>query len=176
MQRLRALSSDVMANLARNASALAELRSNGFKPEHPVLVSFVGNLPYSNTILHAKADESYDWRCLAGLEVEVFVNRSMSFPSVIAALVAIAACVPAHMVLTYTEGPRIECGEWRRIDDFALFDWLPMVVGPTSHAEASLIRKRLFAELGKSIPLPYEQALPLFLQAQREAGNGENAA
>jgi hypothetical protein len=165
-----------MSQLARNAAGLAELRTNGFKPDLPILVSFVGDLPHTNTILHAKAGERYDWRCLAGLEVEVFVNRSVGFAAVIEALADIAACVPAHMTLTYTEGPRIECGEWRVIDDFALFDWLPMVVGPTSYAEASLIRKRLNSELGKAIPLPYEQALPLFLQAQREANNGEDAA
>jgi hypothetical protein len=161
-----------MGQLARNASGLAELRMGGFKPALPVLVSFVGDLPHTNTILHAEAGTRYDWRCLAGLDVEVFVDRSIAFPAVVEALADIAACVPAHMVLTYTEGPRIECGEWRRIDDFALFDWLPMALGPTSYGEASLVRKRLTAELGKAIPLPYEQALPLFLQAQQEANLG----
>jgi hypothetical protein len=165
-----------MSQLARNASGLAELRMGGFKPDLPVLVSYVGDLLHTNTILHAKAGDRYDWRCLAGLDVEVMVNRSVPFPSVLEALADIAACVPAHMVLTYTEGPRIECGEWRRIDDFALFDWLPIVLGPTSYGEASLIRRKLWDALGDAIPAPYEQALPLFLQTKKEANDGANGA
>lgn len=165
---------NAMSKLARNAAGLEELRSSGFKPDLPVLVSFVGDLRHTNTTLYAEPSVEYNWRCIAGLDVEVIVNRSVPFDAILSVLRDLAACVPARMVLTYTEGPRLDLGEWRVIDDFALFDWLPMSVGPTSYMEAELIRKRINAELGKSIPLPYEQAIPLFLKAQKEIANGAN--
>jgi hypothetical protein len=158
-----------MDRYPRNAGALIDIRLRGVVPDLPVLVSLVGALPeYTNVVLQAYAGESHDWRPLAGLNVEVFASSAVAFAELLAMLGAIAAVVPETLVLTFIEGPRIHCGEARRITDFKLFDWLPMAIGPACYLEGALIARRIFAELGKSIATPYDEACDLVVQIAQE--------
>ena len=153
----------------RGASKLIDMRKRGVVPDVPILVSLIGPLRHGNVTLIAEHDRNYDWRSVAGLEVEVFVNRFVPWQSVLLVLRELAAVVPARMVLTFTEGPMVECGEWRQITDFKLFDWFPIAVGPVCWPEGTKLARRILAELGKSLPIPYDQAVDLFLKAQTEA-------
>jgi len=158
-----------------NAQSLVDLRMRGVVPELPVLLSFVGPLnDFTNVTLIADAARSYEWRCIQGLEVEVFVSRSVLMGDVLRQLADIAAAVPDRMVLTFVEGPRIDCGEMRVVPhpegDFGLFDWFPMAVGPKWYAEGAKVAKRLWQELGHALPIPFDRAFGLLLQIANERG------
>jgi hypothetical protein len=168
-----------MSQLPRNADSLIAMRT-GDKPtvpELPVLISFVGPLEYHNLTLQATSGVKYNWHCIAGLDVEVFVSQALPFSAVLKQLAAIAAGVPKTMVLTFTEGPRVHCGEMRTVTDFAVFDWFPMVVTPERAAPANHIRawtegkvieKQLWDEIGRALPVPYEKAMELVVEIARE--------
>ena len=135
-------------------------------PALPVLVSFVGPLDFNNVTLTADADGAYDWHVIAGLQVEVFVSQSIAMSDVIRQLSTIAAAVPDRIILTFVEGPRIECGERRTVrdekGDFGLFDWFPMSIGPTGYAGARIIEKQLWKAIANGdIPTPFDRAREL---------------
>jgi len=158
-----------MSRLPFNGQALLDLRiGSGTVPDLPILVSLVGKLGFDNLTLQANAGESYDWRLIAGLDIEVFASTQVPFSSLLSMLVDLAAAVPQTMVLTFVEGPRVDCGEMRVLQDFALFDWLPMAVGPNAWAESRKLASRLFAELGHGIPVSYDRAVELVEQVARE--------
>lgn len=158
-----------MDRYPRNAGVLVDMRKGKSVPELPVLISFVGALPaYTNVTLQADAGEPYDWRLVRGLNLEVFASSQTPFAELLRSLADIAAVVPQSMVLSFVEGPRIHCGEWRQITDFRLFDWFPMAIGPSSYLEGAMIARRIFGELGKSIPIPYDEACELFVQVAQE--------
>jgi hypothetical protein len=167
-----------MSKLPRNCEQLVSMREARRVPELPVLISFVGPLDeFTNLKLIANASEKYDWHCIAALEVEVFVSMGTPFSAILSQLAAIAAAVPKTMVLTFAEGPRIHCGEMRTLTDFALFDWFPMTVTPERAApdnhirawtEGRVIEKKLWHELGRALPIPYEKAADLVVQVARE--------
>lgn len=46
----------------------------GLKPEHPVIVSFVGTTGFDNPHAYADSGVRYDWRFVKGLAVQVFVK------------------------------------------------------------------------------------------------------
>lgn len=156
-----------MSQPPRNAASLIAMRRARNVPEHPVLVSLIGNLRHANLTLHADAGKPYDWRCIAGLNVEVFASSKVKFSDLLATLAALAAAVPRHMVLTFVEGPRVECGEMRTVTDFALFDWFPIAIGPTAYAEGTKLAKALWSELGHALPIPYDEAIPLVIEIAR---------
>lgn len=149
-------------------SGLIGLRVNGVVPEHPVIVSLVGKLDFNNLTLQAKAGEVYDWHPLAALAVEVIASADVPFGSLLQTLAGIAAAVPDHMVLTFVEGPRIDCGQMRRLQDFALFDWFPMAIGPKAYREGGIIARKLWTALGHEIPIPFDEACELLPQVFRE--------
>jgi hypothetical protein len=166
-----------MSKLPRNCEQLVSMRKARNVPELPILISFVGPLEFTNLTLIASAGEKYDWQPVAGLEVEVFVSMRTPFSAILAQLAAIAAAVPKTMVLTFAEGPRIHCGEMRTLTDFALFDWFPMTVTPERAApenhirawtEGRVIEKKLWHELGRALPIPYEKAAELVVQIAGE--------
>lgn len=152
----------------RNSAELVAMRRRREVPALPVLVTLAGPLSWSNVTLSAVAGERYDWRPLAALDVEVFASHDVPFRDLLATLADIAAVVPKSLVLAFLEGPRVHCGDWRQITDFRLFDWFPMAVGPTHYADATVLARRLFAELGKAIPIPYDEACGLVVQLAHE--------
>lgn len=155
-------------NLPRNGQALVDLRMRRMVPDLPVLISLVGPLEFNNVTLLSDAGVGYDWRAISALEIEVFTNVSIPFAKVLRTLADLAAAVPDRMVLTFVDGPRIDCGELRRVTDFALFDWFPMAVGPKFYLEGTKVARRLWSELGRSLPIPYDEALNLVLQIATE--------
>lgn len=157
-----------MKPIARNAEGLIELRQRGLQPELTVLISLVGPLRYENVTLLADPTKSYDWRVIGGLDVEVITSTKVPFARMVRTLVDIAAGVPRRMVLTFGEGPRVECGEWRQVTDFKVFDWCPMAIGGPSWDASVKLAKTLFGQLGKSIPEPYEEAMALVIKAAGE--------
>lgn len=168
-----------MSQLPINANSLISMRTGETPrvPEMPVLISFVGPLEYTNLTLQANSGTKYDWHCIAGLDVEVFVSMALPFSAVLRQLADIAAGVPKTMILTFTEGPRVHCGEMRTVTDFALFDWFPMVVTPERAApenhirawtEGKVIEKKLWDEMGRALPIPYEKAMDLVVEIARE--------
>lgn len=157
-----------MKPIARNAEGLIELRQRGLQPELTVLISLVGPLRYENVTLLAEPAKSYDWRVIGGLDVEVITSTKVPFARMVRTLVDVAAGVPRRMVLTFGEGPRVECGEWRQVTDFKVFDWCPMAIGGPSWDSSVKLAKTLFSQLGKSIPEPYEDAMALVVKAAGE--------
>lgn len=147
---------------------LIDLRISGMVPEHPVLISLVGKLPYRNLTLQAKTDERYDWHAIAALEVEVMASAQVPFSALLATLADIARAVPKRMVLTFTEGPRVECGEMRTLRDFALFDWFPMAIAPICWPQSRHIARSLWKALGTELPIPYDEAAELIPRAALE--------
>jgi hypothetical protein len=169
-----------MSRLPRNGENLLNMRREGNKPEGVTLVSFVGSLPHSNFTVYAEPGDACDWTPLAGLEIEVLVNASMPMPTVLRQLSAIASAAPEHMVLTYVEGPRIDCGQARySLQAFnpntgrMLFDWFPMAIGPSHLADASKIEKRLWRALDNEIPIPFDASEKrLVNRMNKELGRG----
>ncbi|QND94355.1 hypothetical protein SY91_01754 [Burkholderia cenocepacia] len=158
-----------MARYPANSEALVAMRRRRQAPAGSVLVSFVGPLQWSNVTLTASVNERYDWRPIAALDIEAFASASIAFPALLRSLVDMAAAVPRRMVLTFREGPRVELGEWRQITDFRVFDWCPMALGGPCWDDARALALRIFAELGKSIPTPYDEACTLVIKAAQEA-------
>jgi hypothetical protein len=161
--------------IPKNGEALITMRKRNSIPALPILVSFIGPLDsFTNTVLEADASKSYEWRLLSAMEVEIFVSTEVPFVDVLRQLADIAAVVPARIILTFLEGPekiegpRIECGEWRQVTDFKLFDWFPIAVGPHGWPDSVNIVRRLFSELGKSLPIPYDEAHDLVLKIALE--------
>jgi hypothetical protein len=166
-----------MSQLPRNADGLIAMREAREIPALPVLVSLIGPLEFNNVTLQASAGVKYDWHLIAALELEVFASAATPFRKLLETLADIAAAVPKHMVLTFIEGPRIDCGDMRTVTDFAVFDWFPMVVMPIGAAPANHIKawddgkaieKKLWHELGRALPIPYEKAMDLVVQIAQE--------
>lgn len=152
----------------RNSGQLVALRRNREIPALPVLVTLTGALSWSNLTLSATAGQRYDWRPVMALDIEVFTSADVPFGDLLATLADIAAVVPKTMVLAFLEGPRVHCGEMRSLMDFSLFDWLPMAIGPSHYADARKIEKRLWAELGRGIPIPFDEACDVVEQVIHE--------
>lgn len=165
---LMTFSGEAMSKRPFGVDGLIDLRTSGMVPEHPVLVSLVGKLPYTNLTLLAKAGERYDWHAIAALEVELIASTQVPFSALLATLADIARAVPKRMVLTFTEGPRIECGEMRTLRDFALFDWFPMAIAPICWPQSRHLAKRLWEALGNELPIPYDEAAELIPQVALE--------
>lgn len=152
-----------MSRLPRNGENLLRMRQEGNRPEGTTLVSFVGSLPHSNFTLYAEPDDACDWTPIAGLDIEVIVNAKIPMPAVLRQLAALASGTPDHMVLTYLEGPCIDCGQARySLQAYnpntgkMLFDWFPMAVGPAHLAASLKIEKRIWRALDNEIPIPFD--------------------
>lgn len=161
-----------MNRLPINGQTLLDMRHRKQRPQGVTLISLVGFLsPYSNFQLCADPEDVYDWTPVAGLEVEVIASKSVPFAALMRQLSAIALATPAHMALGFTEGPRIDCGEARYSLQSVnpntgrmLFDWFPMAVtnerfgASQAFADAVKVSKRLWAELGNTIAIPFDAA------------------
>lgn len=161
-----------MNRLPINGATLLDMRRRKQRPEGVTLISLVGFLsPYSNFQLCADAADVYDWTPIAGLEVEVIASKAVPFAALLRQLSAIALATPSHMALGFTEGPRIECGQARYSlqsinpnTGRMLFDWFPIAVttarvGATpDFVDAVKVEKRLWAELGNTIVIPFDAA------------------
>ncbi|CAM2142632.1 Histidine ammonia-lyase [Pararobbsia alpina] len=158
-----------MSRLPQNAEPLVAMRQRGEKPEAMVLVSLVGKLDFPNLTLIARSSQAYDWRVLTGLDVEVFASHAVPFDEVLRTLAAIAAVVPASMVLTFPGHARVHCGDWAQISDFRLFDWFPIPVDVMRYRNGSKLSALLWGELGKALPIPYVEATEAFLAVAQEA-------
>ncbi|KVO84034.1 histidine ammonia-lyase [Burkholderia ubonensis] len=157
-----------MSRLPINGDVLANMRKGGAIPRAAVLVSLVGPLRYSNVTLLADPSECYDWRIVGGLDIEVITSVRVPLSQLLTALAEIAAGVPARMVLTYREGLSVECGEWRQVTDFKVFDWFPMPLAHAAWGESRKLAHRLLAAVGKELPIPYDEALNLVIQLAEE--------
>ncbi|RKP56381.1 histidine ammonia-lyase [Pararobbsia silviterrae] len=158
-----------MTRYPQNAEPLVAMRQRGEKPESPVLVSLVGKLEFPNLTLIARPSQAYDWRPLVGLDVEVFASHAVPFGELLRALADIAAVVPASMVLTFPRQARVHCGDWTQVSDFRLFDWFPIGVDLVRYPGGGKLASLLWAELGKSLPIPYVAATHAFLAVAQEA-------
>lgn len=165
---LTTFSGEAMSKRPFGVDGLIDLRTRGMAPKLPVLVSLVGKLPYTNLTLLAKSGARYDWHAIAALEIEVVTSTRVPFSALLATLADIARAVPKRMILSFAEGPRVECGEMRVLQDFALFDWFPMALAPVCWPEASKLAQRLWHALGNELPIPYDEAVPLILQVAQE--------
>lgn len=63
--------------LPRNAQSIIDARMKGLRPDAPVFVSYVGNLPVTNTAVYADSGKRYDWRFLRGLTVFIAVSAGV---------------------------------------------------------------------------------------------------
>lgn len=164
-----------MTKTPLGSESLIAMRKRGRAPALPVIVSLVGPLEFDNVTLQAKAGNRHDWRPISALDVEVFASTQVPFASLLQTLADLAAAVPRSMVLTFVEGPRVECGEMRTLQDFALFDWFPISIAPRPTESAGAwkgstqLARSLWDELGKRLPIPYDEAVPLVCQAIEEA-------
>lgn len=151
--------------LPRNGDDLLRMRREGWRPDGLLVVSLVGSLHYGNYTLYCDVGKHYDWSTLAALDVELVASMRVPFGAVLQALAGIAAATPATLSLGYIEGARVDCGRSR----YALesirpmscrmhFDWCPLSAETASPQSAALAR-RLWQELGRTLPSPYDSAL-----------------
>lgn len=161
-----------MTRLPINGATLLDVRRRKQRPEGVTLISLIGFLPaYSNFQLCADPDDLYDWTPIAGLDVELVVNKSVPFGSVLRQLSAIGLATPGHLALGFIEGPRVDCGDARySLQDInpstgrMIFDWFPMAVtsapvgADSVFADAMKVEKRLWSELGNTIAIPFDAA------------------
>jgi len=157
-----------MTRFPQNAEPLIALRRRGEKPEQPVLVSLVGKLDFPNLTLLARPSQPYDWRPVAGLDVELFASPIVPFEALLRTLGEIASVVPASLVLTFPSHARVHCGDWAEVSDFRLFDWFPIPVDLNRYPQGGKLSQRLWDALGKSLPIPYVEATQAFLTISRE--------
>jgi len=164
--------------LPRNGDALLRMRREGMRPEGVTLISLIGNLPYSNFTLYADPGVAYNWTPIAGLDVEIIASLTVPFRRVLVVLAAMAGSCPGHMSIGFTEGPRVECGQARYAPETLTpptgrmeFDWYPMAIG--RHRSSATIARRLWSEIGASIPAHFDAALHLIAnQLSREIAHG----
>ena len=64
--------------LPRGAERIKAMRLRGERPADPLLVSFVGDLPWAGPTVYARADTTYDWRFLVDLPTIVVVAPGVS--------------------------------------------------------------------------------------------------
>ncbi|WP_042337965.1 hypothetical protein [Paraburkholderia ferrariae] len=157
----------------RNSAELVAMRKSGNVPELPVLVALAGPLNFNNVTLSAVAGQRYDWRPVAALDVEVFASADVPWGDLLRVLADIAAVVPKSLVLTFAEGPRVHCGEMSTVpgQDFALFDWFPMPIGPIHWPASRTLARRLLDASGDTLPAPYDHACELVVQLVAERCN-----
>jgi hypothetical protein len=132
--------------------------------------------------LQADANLDYDWTLIAGLEVDLMADRSVSFGRVLDTLAALADAVPRQMVLSYRGGAQVDCGQWRIAGAQTYFDWFPIALSPrrakpTVHVhhylEGKKLEHALWAEMGKRLPIPWD--LEMDRIAQKIAGERQCA-
>ena len=80
--------------LPRGARSIVEARLKGLRPADPVVVSFVGSVPWDNPTVYADAGASYDWRFLLGLPVMVVVKRGVQARDSLHAIFEMAGLYP----------------------------------------------------------------------------------
>jgi len=153
------------ARLPRNGDDLLRMRQEGWRPHGLVLVSLIGSLRYDNYALYADPGAAYDWSMLAALDVELVASTRVPFRAVLRALADIAGATPATLSLAYIEGARVDCGRSRYALESIIpmsgrmyFDWYPLSAEIVSPESAALAR-RLWQELGRTLPVPYDVAL-----------------
>lgn len=86
---------------ARGAYAIAEARSNGMRPEGPVIVVLHGEEPYcSNAIVYADPKDSYRWDWVLGLNVVVLMGKETRLGTI---LNDIETCSPTQLDVIDTD-------------------------------------------------------------------------
>lgn len=155
----------MIGSLPRNGDDLLRMRREGWCPDGLVLVSLTGSLHFDNYVLYADPDAAYDWSMLVALDVELVASTRVPFRAVLRALADIAGATPATLSLAYIEGARVDCGRSRYalesispMSGRMYFDWFPLSAEIVSPESAALAR-RLWQELGRTLPVPYEAAL-----------------
>lgn len=172
-----------MNRLPINGQTLMDIRRRKSRPDGVTLVSFIGFLnQHSNFQLCADPEDAYDWTPVAGLDLEVMASSRVPMVAILRQLGAIASATPAHMVLTFVEGPRIECGQWRyklqshnpNVGRMA-FEWFPMAVGPAYLADAFKLEKRMWSEIGGALSNSFGNAeMRVVAQMQKEIRRGND--
>lgn len=96
-------------NLPRNAQAIVTMRAEGWKPEDPVIVSYVGDTGFDNPHVYANSGEEYDWRFLKGLQVSIFVRPNVNAKHAMKALFAEADLMQGYPWLVDVELKHAAC-------------------------------------------------------------------
>jgi hypothetical protein len=173
-----------MSRLPRNGENLLRMRRSGMRPDELVLVSLAGSLGYRNYTLYSDPGAVCDWSMLAGLEVELIADTAVSLAAVLRALADIASSVPASLSLYYLEGARVDCGRSRFILESLnpnvgrmQFDWWPLQVNDAAKIltqDSTNLAKRLWRELGDTLPTPRDAVLYLKPMLEKELCRGAN--
>lgn len=128
---------------ATNARDLLETRRQGFRPDGPVHVSFMGPVADAVTLfVHDDMPvERMDWRMLVNVEVVVLAQSGVPFERIVTVLKAISDAKPSELQLCFLhrdEWHLIDCGSGAHIqavaDVPALHDfrWQPINLGGTA--------------------------------------------
>lgn len=64
--------------LPRNAWRIVEARRQGKKPELPVFISYVGDIPSPNPTVYCDSGVRYEWNWLSGLTTYVAVKAGVN--------------------------------------------------------------------------------------------------
>lgn len=83
-------------NLATNADKILAARMRGMKPADMVVVSLVGLVGLENPTVLANPAEAYDWRWVRDLNVCVYLNDDLDWPT---AMKSVAMQRPASLNL-----------------------------------------------------------------------------
>lgn len=129
---------------ASNARDLLDMRMHGLKPERPVNVSLMGQIPDGNLTLYVRETmpiDRLDWRMLVNLDVIVWADSGIPFDRVIGTVWAIAKVRPTALQLCFLHRDAwhlIDCGSGYHMNPVAdvpavhSFHWQPINVGSTA--------------------------------------------
>lgn len=136
---------------ASNARELLDMRRQGLKPEHPVNVSLMGQVPDAGLTLYVREGMPVDrleWRMLVNLPVVVWADSGEPFDRIMATVWAIAKARPHGLQLCFLHSDSwhlIDCGSGLHIpavklehqpekpaaDPLHTFFWHPLNAGCT---------------------------------------------
>lgn len=129
---------------ASNARDLLDMRRQGLKPERPVNVSLMGQIPDQGLTLYVREGmpaDRLEWRMLVNLDVIVWADSGIPFDRVMATVWTIAKARPAGLQLCFLHRDAwhlIDCGSGYHlpaVEDVQAvhtFHWQPINVGATA--------------------------------------------
>ena len=95
---------------------IENLRLDGKRPAHMVLVSLIGSLRVLNPVVTARPEKSYGWRFLSGLDVLIVANSSTEKSLVKRVIDSILTIKPDYLGLWLADrqnGQHVAWGSYR---------------------------------------------------------------
>lgn len=105
--------------IPRGAQLVIDARMQGGQPRDPVIVSFVGSVPWTgNVVIHADPKGVYDWRFLRDLLVQIVVKPGVEARDNLFAIFEQARLYPTLIDLEKQQAASVLCAKPLRLLPF----------------------------------------------------------